>query len=141
MKKQRRRARLYGSQEKYAEAMNAARKNEGSSRFRACRSHDVSIDYKGISELLDEVILKAAELKAECAKPNPREWAVCDLLEEDIMGALEQVRSLVYADFRRMIELHRLAGRRCPGFKLSTIQMDDLCPPRIRVGVSSSECP
>lgn len=132
MKKTRRNARGYDSQEKYAESLNAARKNAGSSRFRACRSHDVSIDYKGISELLDEVILKAAELKAECAKPNPREWAVCDLLEEDIMGALEQVRSLVYADCRRMIELHRLAGRRCPKFKIGAIQMDDSCLHGIR---------
>lgn len=106
--KTRKNARFYESQEKYAEALNASRKGGvGSSRFHACRSLDGSIDYKGISELLDKVILKTAELKAECAKPNPREWAVCNLLEEDVMGTLEQVRSLVYADCRRMIELHR----------------------------------
>ncbi|MDY3853100.1 MAG: hypothetical protein SO013_09510 [Prevotella sp.] len=91
---------------KQAEALNGVQKNDSATRCCACRNHDDSIDYKGISELLDEVTLKTAELKAECAKPNPREWAVCDLLEEDIMGTLERVRSLVYADCRGMTELH-----------------------------------
>lgn len=36
--------------------------------------------------------------------------------------------------------LPRLTGSRCPEFKISAIQMDDLCLTRIRGGVSSSEC-
>ena len=37
--------------------------------------------------------------------------------------------------------LPRLAGRRCPEFQISAIQMDDFCLTRIRDGVSSSEYP
>lgn len=37
--------------------------------------------------------------------------------------------------------LPRWVGRRCPEFKISAIQMDDLCLTRNRVSASSSECP
>lgn len=83
------------SQEKMAEALNAATKNES-----------VEVDRDKLSSLMDSIICKAIEIKSECKKEHSEMWKLCNLAIDDLEGLFDEVNMCVFATCMRKAGAH-----------------------------------
>lgn len=84
------------SQEKFAEALNAATKNKG-----------VEIDCKKLGSLMESIIGKAKEVQSECMKEHPEMWKLCDLAIDDLESLFDEVSMCVFARCMRICDANR----------------------------------
>lgn len=86
----------FKSQEKRAEALNAATKNKG-----------IEVNRNKLSSLMDSIICKAKEVQSECAKEHPEMWRLCDLAIDDLESLFDEVNMCVFARCMNEAGTHR----------------------------------